>query len=151
MGRWRPACADGVGGLVPSLVAHLVEPFVGLFCGLETSTRGKRCGEAVSQVLLGPDCPNQPTVPTPPKQSPSTVPFCLLLLPSAATRPSSSHLPNLKLLFVHTNHQTLTESLSAPLFPICKKFSAVERDRMVYQSKLGPLGEKGVSLLVTLG
>lgn len=65
MGRWRPACADGVGGLVPSLVAHLVEPFVGLFCGLETSTRGKRCGEAVSQVLLGPDCPNQPTVPTP--------------------------------------------------------------------------------------
>lgn len=111
------------------------------------------CREAVSQVLLGPDCPNQPTVPTPPKQSPrsSTVPFCLLLLPSAAARPSSSHLPNLKLLFVHTNHQTLTESLSAPLFPICKKFSAVERDHMVYQSKPGPLGEKGVSLLVTLG
>lgn len=161
MGRWRPACADGVGGLVPSLVAHLVEPFVGLVCGLETSARGKRCCLWKSSLLVQRGCESSPARPRlsqpahsahPPKQSPrsSTVPFCLLLLPSAAARPSS-HLPNLKLLFVHTNHQTLTESLSAPLFPICKKFSAVERDHMVYQSKPGPLGEKGVSLLVTLG
>lgn len=63
MGWWRPACADGVGGLVPSLVAHLVEPFVGLFCGLETSTRGKRCCLWKSSLLVRRGCESSPARP----------------------------------------------------------------------------------------